>query len=421
MTFSADQIVWVDFEVRAPGVDLKAVGTFRYVAEAATSAIVLAYAIGDAPALTWHADGAILDWDNAPDDLRAAFARGATIAAWNASFDAAVWNFSTLGFPFLPPERVIDVMVQAGVSNLPTDLESASRTLGGAGKQKDGKKLIKLFCIEGAAPSAHPEKWQPFLAYARRDIEAMRDVYHQTRPLPLAEWQQYWAFEHINRRGVVLDLPFVRRAAVLAVEDAVASGRRLNELTGGTVTRVTQAKRIATWLHDQLADVAMREILTVGIAADDDGDNPDDDEAEPQELSLTRDRVARVLAMLEAKHANGGLNPDEAKAHEVATLRLYGAGASPKKFARLEAQQVDGVLRGQYRFAGAGQTGRLTSRGAQIQNLTRDVLGEDGAAEAPLVDLIADGCSYPTLAAAEPVEVPVARKLVARFNQFERI
>ena len=88
------------------------------------------------------------------------------------------------------------------------------------------------------------------------------------------------------------------------------------------------------------------------------------------------------------------LTADETKALEVATLRLYGAGTSPKKFARLDAQQVDGVLRGQYRFAGAGQTGRLSSRGAQIHNLTRDVLGEDGAAEAALVDAIADGCSY---------------------------
>src|SRR6516225_5430463 len=85
------------------------------------------------------------------------------------------------------------------------------------------------------------------------------------------------------------------------------------------------------------------------------------------ELSLKRDRVARVLAMLEAKHANGGLNADEMKAREAATLRLYGAGAAPKKFARLAAQQVDGVLRDQYRFAGAGQTGRISSRGAQIQ------------------------------------------------------
>src|SRR5215472_10286726 len=409
--FNAGDLAWIDFEVLGGALDLKAAGTLRYTTAASTRALVLAYAIGDAPALTWHADGAILDWDRAPDDLRASVSQGAILAAWNASFDSAVWNYSTLGFPFLAPERIIDVMVQAGISNLPTDLESASRYLGGEGKQKDGKQLIKLFCVKGANPREYPEEWQRFLAYARQDIEAMRDVYRRTRPLPLAEWQQYWAFEHINRRGVMLDMPFVRRATALTAEDAVASGRRLNELTGGAVTRVTQAQRIATWLHDQLRGAAMREILMVGIPVDDDADDAEDDEAEPLELSLTRDRVARVLAMLEVKRANGGLSADETKACEVATLRLFGAGASPKKFARLAAQQVEGILRDQYRFSGGYQTGRMSSKSAQIQNLTRDVLGEDGAAEAPLVDAIADGCSYATLAAAEPVDVPVARKL----------
>jgi DNA polymerase len=408
--FDPRDLVWFDFEV-ASARDLKAAGTLRYAADASTRAIILAYSIGDGPALTWHSDGAILDWDRAPDDLRARVSQGAILAAWNASFDSAVWNFATLGFPFLPPERVIDVMVQTGCSNLPTDLESASRYLSGAGKQKDGKKLIKRFCVEGATPSEHLEEWLRFLAYARQDVEEMRDVYRRTRPLPLPEWQQYWAFEHVNRRGVMLDMPFVRGAAALAAEDAVANGRRLNELTDGVVTRVTQAKRIAAWLHDQLPDAAMREILTVGVPADDDDNGADDDEAEPQELSLTRDRVARVLAMLEAKHANGGLGVDEMKAREAATLRLFGAGAAPKKFARLEAQQVDSVLRDQYRFSGGFQTGRMSSKAAQIQNLTRDVLGEDGAAEAPLVDAIAEGCNYAELAAAEPVDVPVARKL----------
>ena len=165
-------------------------------------------------------------------------------------------------------------------------------------------------------------------------------------------------------------------------------------------------------MHDQLADAAMREVLTLGVPADaDDGDFDDDDAAEPHKLSLTRDRVARVLAMLEAKRANGGLTADETKALEAATLRLYGGGTSPKKFARLDAQQVDGVLRGQYRFAGAGQTGRLSSRGAQIYNLTRDVLGHDGAEEAALVDAIAEGCTYSELVAAPPADVPAARKL----------
>src|SRR5262249_35110434 len=156
--FSAGDLLWIDFEV-ASALDLKAVGTLRYAADVSTRASVLAYAIGDAPALTWHADGAILDWDNAPNDLRDGVARSAIIVTWNAGFDSAVWNYATVGFPFLEPERVIDVMIQAGVSNLPTDLEGASRALGGTGKQKDGKKLIKLFSVEGAAPSDHPEEW----------------------------------------------------------------------------------------------------------------------------------------------------------------------------------------------------------------------------------------------------------------------
>jgi DNA polymerase len=407
--FNASELAWLDFET-ASALDLKAAGTVRYATDRSTRAIVLAYAIGDAPARSWHADGAILDWDNAPSDLIAAFTRGAILAMWNAGFDSAVWNYATLGFPFLAPERVIDPMIQAGVSNLPTDLESASRYLGGAGKQKDGKDLIRLFSIAGAAPSAHPAEWQQFLAYAHQDVGAMRDVYRKTRPLPCGEWEQYWAFEHINRRGVAVDVPFVRGAAVLAAEDSIAIGRRLVELTDGAVTKVTQAKRLAAWMHDQLANAEMREVLTVGVPADD--DSSDDNSGESPELSLTRDRVARVLAMLEAKHANGGLNADELKAHEAATLRLYGAGAAPKKFARLDAQQVDGVIRDQYRFAGAGQTGRMSSKAAQIHNLTRDVLGGgDGAAEAPLVDMIADGCSHADLAAANPVDVPAARKL----------
>jgi DNA polymerase len=218
--FNASNLIWVDFEA-ASAVDLKAVGTIRYATDASTRAIVLAYAIGLGLERSWHADGAILDCNDAPEDLRAAFDRGATFAAWNASFDAAIWSYSTLGFPFIEVERLIDPMIQAGVSNLPTDLESASRALGGEGKQKGGKKLIKLFCVEGADPREYPEEWQRFLKYARRDVGEMRDAYHRTRPLPLAEWQQYWAFERINRRGVVIDLPFVQRATALAAEDSV--------------------------------------------------------------------------------------------------------------------------------------------------------------------------------------------------------
>src|SRR5215471_744977 len=60
---------WFDFEA-ASLLDLEAAGALRYATHASTRTIVLAYAIGDGPARAWHADGAILDWGHAPDDLR---------------------------------------------------------------------------------------------------------------------------------------------------------------------------------------------------------------------------------------------------------------------------------------------------------------------------------------------------------------
>ena len=116
--------------------------------------------------------------------------------------------------------------------------------------------------------------------------------------------------------------------------------------------------------------------------------------------------------MLEAKHANGGLDADETKALEVATLRLYGAGASPKKFARLDAQQVDGVLRDQYRFAGAGQTGRMSSaRRANSESHPRRARRRMAPRRRRWSMRSPTAATTRALVAANPVDVPAARKL----------
>jgi hypothetical protein len=51
-------------------------------------------------------------------------------------------------------------------------------------------------------------------------------------------------------------------------------------------------------------------------------------------------------------------------------------------------QHVDGVLFGQY-TNGAGQTGRMSSKGIQFQNLSRNVLAKEIAA----IDTIVEGGS----------------------------
>ena len=193
-------------------------------------------------------------------------------------------------------------MIQAGVSNLPTDLESAS-TLPRRRGQAEGRQEARSNCSASRArppPSIPRNGSASSPTRARTSRRCARSIGAPGR-CRSQEWRQYWAFEHINRRGVAVDVPFVERAAALAAEDGVASGRRLAELTDGVVTKVTQAKRLASWLCDQLPDAAMREVLTIGVLAETADDDEENGEAEAPELSLTRDRVARVLAMLEAK------------------------------------------------------------------------------------------------------------------------
>ena len=53
------------------------------------------------------------------------------------------------------------------------------------------------------------------------------------------------------------------------------------------------------------------------------------------------------------------------------------------------------MLLGQYVFEGAGQTGRASSRGAQVHNLARDTLPYEHEA----IEVMLAGCSYEELAA----------------------
>ena len=153
--FEPAQVGYLDFETRSSTFDLRQVGAYRYATEA--EAIVLSYAIGpDAEAETFAVydfKSGPLAWARMPDAVKAHHARvmaGEAIwAAWNAGFDRAVWNYSTLDFPEMRPAHIIDVMAQATAAGLPPDLAQASRLAHGAVKLKSGRDLIKLFCLPG--------------------------------------------------------------------------------------------------------------------------------------------------------------------------------------------------------------------------------------------------------------------------------
>jgi DNA polymerase len=389
-TFAPENIGWIDFESKSE-TPITA-GTTRYATEA--NAIVLAYAIGEGPVQLVAA--APLELEDMPTDFlqhaRRVQKGEAIWAAWNAGFDRAIWNYATLGFPEMKPHHIIDVMAQATASGLPPDLKQAAIQSGSTCKVEDGKKLINLFCVTGsiATPESHPDEWQLFLDYAAGDVAAMRSVFLGTRQLPLAEWQEYWAMETINDRGIAIDLKMVEHAARLADEDAIRSNQELAHLTGGAVTTVNQVARLTEWLLAHLPEQGQKILTEVEEEIDENGE-----EITEAKYQLTRKRVERLIAF----------NEDDT-IDRVLQIRLYGGSKTPAKFKKMLQQQVDGRLYGQYVFNGAPQTGRASSKGVQIHNLARDTLSYEHEA----IEYLLDDCSYNELAALGD-EAPVARKL----------
>ena len=398
-TFDPGAIGWLDFETRGKlPID---VGSYRYATEA--DAIVLAWAIGDGPINTAQVsafDGP-LRWDQRPDEIsdhhKNVAAGNAIWAAWNAGFDRAIWNYATLGFPELEPDHIIDVMAQASAAGLPPDLSQAARASKSIHKQASGRDLIKLFCLpeSTATPQSHPEQWRAFLQYAGGDIESMRAVFRCTRQLPRAEWQEYWAMEAINQRGARIDVDMVNHAAELAAQDRSYSSDEIKELTGGDVRSVDEVARMTRWLLDHLPLEGRTILLKREEEIDEEGKT-----TRVAEFQLTRQRVQRLIALCQSE---GMASP--ADVLRVLQLRLYGGSKTPTKFNRMRQQHVEGILRGQYVFNGAGQTGRASSRGVQIHNLARDTLKN----EPDLIDALLSGANYDVFSALGPD--PVARKL----------
>jgi DNA polymerase len=404
-TFALADVIFYDFETRS-AVPISH-GTYRYATSA--DAIVLAYAIGagEPRAVAVGDFSGPLHWDDLPEDFRAHHGRVAAgeaiYAAWNAGFDKAIWNFSTLGFPLLQPHHTIDIMVQAMASGLPPDLAGAAQALETEFlKDISGAGLIKLFCTPKdeafADPESSPDEWAAFIDYAKADVVAARAVFLRTRQLPLAEWQEYWALEQVNERGVAVDLELATAAAALAEEDRGRMREEIARLTSGAVRSVDEVSKLTAWLLPRVPAEGRMILLEREEEKDEDGEVIQD-----QKHALTRDRVELLIAFLDDPQWASSTSLDAVR--RVLQLRLYGGSRTPAKFGRMLQQHVDGVLFGQYVFNGAGQTGRMSSKGIQFQNLSRNVLAREIAA----IDTIVEGGSWDDLAAVNPD--PVVRQL----------
>jgi len=305
-------------------------GAHRYAEDA--EVILVSVAVDDDPTQVWDTS------NPEPRKSQMAALQGMIDAAdkvviHNSAFDRTVLRIAH--GVIIPVEKIEDTMVLALQHSLPGSLGTLCDVLGvpqDQAKDKDGKKLINLFCkprpknmkLRRATRETHPDEWARFIEYARLDVDAMRSVRGRVprwndNPSERYLWQ---LDQRINDRGACVD-DALARSALRAFERASgALAARTSDLTGGAVTATTQRAKLMDHLRGE------HDLVTADMT------------------KATVDFLLRTEEM-------------DDTARELLEIRQQAAATSPAKYkALLGAMSADGRLRGTVQFCGAARTGR---------------------------------------------------------------
>lgn len=318
-------------------------GTPKYAEKAEVT--VLAYACNDGPVQV--VDMTIPDNRiKYTDMLRKTVERDDVIVVChNSYFDRSVIRES-LGI-HIRPEQIHDTMIIAAMHSLPMGLDALCQVFGlppEMAKDKDGKRLIKMFCIPQPKtkkrdayrilPTDAPEEWAKFLKYAGSDIIAMRELYKKMPKWNFKLEHPTWCLDQkINDRGFKVDVKLAGKA-IAAVEKAQAQlALQADTLSDGLVASATQRDALLSHL-----------LLEHGVALPD----------------MTKSTLERRVNDPELSYA----------VRQLLAIRLDAATTSTSKYeALLEGVNADDRMRGTLQAYGAGRTGRWAGRKFQPQNL----------------------------------------------------
>ncbi|CAK0780821.1 DNA polymerase bacteriophage-type [Gammaproteobacteria bacterium] len=208
-------------------------------------------------------------------------------------------------------------------------------------KLDPGKDLVRMFCMpEGGGPGnpLNEPRWHEFVEYNRVDVEVLRAIEQKLRvfPVPESEWRLWALDQHINDRGLPIDMPFVRAAATLGESHKARVMGESRETTG--LDNPNSREQLLKWIKDAGVDAPDLRASTV------------------EALLEKKDLPVPVRDALEQRQQLS-----------MSSLAKYGT--------LLEAVGDDRQLRGVLQFYGAS-TGRWSSRLFNLQNCPRGNLKE---------------------------------------------
>lgn len=278
----------------------------------------------------------------------------------------------------LPVGRIRDTMVEAFMHGLPGSLDELCTALnitGNDAKDREGKRLINIFCkpckptskwgkrgftravdvmradFDKAADIKARDKllrdWDSFKnSYAIRDITSMR-LAHKRMPkwnCTTREMKLLALDTKINDRGVYIDALLVEGALAAIAEEQDYLKRRALELTGDQF-HTNQTAKLREYLEDELG------YAVVNVAAP------------------TLEDILRNDPRM--KHKDGHFS----YIAELIRVRLAASSTSTAKYKVMKgARMRDGRVRGMLQFAGASRTARWAGRIIQPQNFPRPTI-----------------------------------------------
>ena len=387
-------------------VDLAKCGVYKYAASEDFEILLLAYSVDYGPVQVVD----LASGESIPCEILDALQNPNIIKhAFNASFERVCLSFWLAQRKMLPVDKNgipaflgatgwhCD-MIWCAYLSLPLSLEKAGAVLKvERQKMKEGKELIKLFCIPGKAssgrirnlPEDDPKKWELFKTYNKRDVET--EIAIEARlskvPVPYHIWKEYALDQQINDRGVLIDMDLVKAAMKLDEQSKDGLVKEMCSLT--MLDNPNSVVQLKGWLAEKGYKVE----------------------------SLGKKEVEKMLEDAPKEIA------------KVLGLRLQLAKSSIKKYQAMENYAgVDGRARGLFQFYGAVRTGRWAGRGVQLQNLRRNDLPDlaearelvksgNGEAVELLYDSIPDTLSQLVRTALIPQ--PGMKFIVADFSAIE--
>jgi DNA polymerase len=316
-------MMFIDFESKS-ACDLKKHGVYNYAQDRSTEVLCMSYAFDNEDVQTWTPD--------LPFPERVRNFKG-QIRAHNAAFERLIFWY-VLGINF-EMEQFYCTATQARANCLPGSLEDIGRAMS-AKMKKDhrGKQLIRQCCVPPYNTALLPE----LIHYCEQDVRAMREVSLALRQLDADELLDYHINERINDRGLLIDVPLCHAAIGYATAELEDIQTLVKDITGISSAR---SPKLKLWVADRVDP----ELMMV------------DDK-----LSLNK---ATRTALLQLDLPDEVLDVvqciDDISASSVAKFKRMG------ELADVEDHRV----RGAFVFNGGSATGRSSSFGVQLQNMSR--------------------------------------------------